>query len=119
MDLLKIHGIKLSTIIGVFEWEQKQAQNIIVHLDMGISTTQEAFQNDQLEGTIDYAAVVEDLKEWLANHRCQLLEYLAETISKRLFELYPIHWVKVEVYKPGILPNVDKAAVCIERNRTA
>ncbi len=119
MDLIRIHGIRLSTTIGVYDWEQKKPQSIIVHLDLGIPTNKEAFEEDNLEGTIDYGAVVQDLQEWLIGHQCKLLEFLAERIAKRFFERYPISWIKVEVFKPRVLPDVELAAVCIERHRPA
>lgn len=120
MNIVKIHGIKLTATIGVYDWERKQPQPLVINLDLTIPHTAEAFQEDKLEGTIDYAAVVEDLKSWLANHECKLLEFLAEQMSQRFFNNYPlIQSLKIEIFKPNILAEAAMAAIYIERNRPA
>lgn len=118
MDTLQLQGIRLNTIIGIHAWEQHQPQWVIINLSLGIPSTLKAFHEDTLKGTIDYSSIVQDLKAWLSEHRCKLIEYLAEHIAQRLLNQFPIEWVKVEVSKPAILPEVETVAICIERTRT-
>jgi 7,8-dihydroneopterin aldolase/epimerase/oxygenase len=116
-NLLMIEGLSCKTTIGVHDWEKIQPQTVVIDLKLELPFTVEAFEQDQLSGTVDYAAIVDDLKRWLLFHRCELLEYLAEKIAKRVLERYPILAAGVGLTKPGILPGVDRVTVYINRRR--
>ena len=118
MDTLQLHRIQFSTTLGVHAWEQHQPQKIIANLTLGLPNGLRAFEEDNLEHTVNYAAIVEDLDSWLKDYRCQLLEYLAEQIVKRIFYKFPlIESITLEVFKPAILHNAESVSVNITRQR--
>ena len=36
MDKIFLHGLKADTLIGVYEWERKQPQTLLIDLDIGL-----------------------------------------------------------------------------------
>ena len=57
-----IHNLTISTVIGVPDWERAIKQNL--YLDIEITLNDSAiFDKDNLEQTIDYAAVVKIIQD--------------------------------------------------------
>ncbi|MDR2678269.1 MAG: dihydroneopterin aldolase, partial [Zoogloeaceae bacterium] len=70
---------------------------------------------DDLRATIDYAAVVARLKAELAERRFNLLETLAEWIAALILTEFSAKQVKVRIAKLGVLKDVGRVGVQIER----
>ena len=62
MQQIFIEGLEVPTLIGVYDWERTQNTVLIVDLliDADLSA---AMQSDDVEHTIDYAAVAETVKQ--------------------------------------------------------
>lgn len=67
--------------------------------------------------TIDYATVVERLRNDLTTQHFHLLEKLAEHIASLLLADFGARWVRVSVAKLGMMRGVRRAGVIIERGR--
>ena len=109
-----IRDFAVSTVIGVQSPERSTSQAIMMDLDIEIAASRAA-ETDNLADTIDYAVVVEDLREALAGKRYFLLERLAEYVADRLLSRYRAVRVRVKVAKVGILKDVGLVGVAIER----
>ena len=59
--------------------------------------------------------VVERLRAELAAQHFNLLETLAEYVARRLIDDFGARWVRVSVAKIGVMRNVRRAGVLIER----
>ena len=114
MDTIFIRGMRASTWIGVYEWEQQTAQPIELDLDVGLPPGHAA-QTDNVDDTIHYGLLVERLRELLATQRFLLIEALAEFIAEVIRQEFKAPWVRVSLSKPGILPEVEKVGIVIER----
>ena len=117
MDIVYLHGIKLETVIGVWEWERHIKQTLLLDLDIGTDTSV-AGQSDALEDTINYQAIAELVMDIAKQNSFALVEALAETISTRLLQDFPVKWVRLRINKQGAVRGVKDVGIVIEREQT-
>ncbi|MCC6608426.1 MAG: dihydroneopterin aldolase [Burkholderiales bacterium] len=118
MDHIFLHGIKLEAKVGIYRRERATRQPIELDLDIALPSAA-VFSSCKVADTIDYAVVVARLREELAERRFGLVEELAEFIARLLTEEFHAPWVRVSVAKLGILEDVKRVGVTIERGRKA
>lgn len=118
MDIIFIDGLRASTLIGIYPREKAMAQTLEISLQIGTSTAS-AGATDDIGDTIDYALVVDRLRAELAARHFNLLERLAEFVATLLLEDFGATWVRVSVAKLGMMRNVQRAGVVIERGAAA
>lgn len=119
MDKIRIHQITAYGYHGALPEEQVLGQKFRVNLEISLDT-REAGNTDELEKTLDYAPVIQEVVNILTGPSVKLVETLAETIAKKLLSLYVcIHEIQVEVEKPTPPVAADFAgiSVCIRRRR--
>ncbi len=114
MDIIFLRQMRASTIIGVYDWERKAPQTVLLDLEIGIPS-EVPCHSDDIGDTIHYAEVCERLRAVLQEQHFLLIEALADFIARLIREEFGAPWVKVAVTKPGILPEVDAVGVQIER----
>lgn len=113
---LFIRDCRVSTWIGVFEHEQLKPTMLSFDIDLDVDGRQAA-DSDQIDDTVNYADVVEDLRASLADQRHRLLERLVDAVASRILSRFPVFRVRVRVAKLGILPDVAQVGVEIIRSR--
>ena len=116
MDTIRIQGIQVEAVMGVYEWERTCAQPLKIDLILFVDV-RKAADSDHLNDTVDYGAVVTWIREDINQHAFQLLEALAEHIATQLLLLFSIKKIEVTVHKLGILDKVDNVAVQVTRHR--
>ncbi len=116
MDIIILHGIETNCVVGVWEWEKQITQKIIVDIDMAADIAKSA-ASDELEDTLNYKAVAENVIEMLEASRFQLIETMAEEVAKLIMEKFSAPWVKVRINKGGAVKNVKNVGVQIERGQ--
>jgi len=114
MDIIFIQDFKAKTLIGIYPWERKVAQTLQFDLEIGMPN-QCAGQTDLITDTIDYADIVQMIHDTLNKNHFSLLETLAEHIAEKIMRDFNSPWVKIRVAKLGIIRNIKKIGVCIER----
>jgi dihydroneopterin aldolase len=108
---LSIQGLKLTTTIGAYPWEQHIEQTILVDVDLWLDITKAA-ESDDLTHALDYAALAQLLQETVKGQKYKLLEALAAFLNKQIIKYYPqITAGKLTVHKPGALVNAKDVAV--------
>lgn len=116
MDKIFIRGLRVDTIIGVYDWERTLERPLIFDLELGIDS-REAAASDRVRDAVDYAGVRETVREIALSLKPQLLETLAEKIARTLFDRFPILSLRLTVDKPGAIPDVKGVGVEIDRRR--
>ncbi len=107
-----IRGLELFTQIGVPAEERAEAQKVRVHLTLEVNRFSEV---DGIEGTVDYKAVADRVREAAAEKERQLIETLAQDIAALVLGEFEISKVRVEIEK-FILPETDWVGVILERS---
>lgn len=116
MDTIFLHEMRVETVIGVHGWERLRPQTLELNIEIGVDTSR-AGETDQIGDTIDYEAVENRIREDLSTLHLTLLETLAEHVAHLILHDFGAPWVKLSVAKIGILPNVKRVGVIIERRR--
>lgn len=115
-DKIFVRDLRLRTHIGVADWEQKARQDIVVNLVMH-HDQRAAAASDDLQHTIDYKAVRDDLVAFIEAGTWKLLEALSEDIAEHVLSHDGVQAVDVTIDKPGALRFADSVAVQIHRER--
>ncbi|GAB3030860.1 dihydroneopterin aldolase [Bowmanella dokdonensis] len=117
MDKIYIEGLKVHSLIGVYEWERKAPRPLLIDLcletDLGI-----AARTDDVNDTIDYAKVAGLLEKVALESDFELLEALTLAMLDALFRDFPVQAARLKMSKPDILPNASNVAVEISRRRS-
>lgn len=116
MDKIIINGLQVHALIGVYDWERTKKQPLIVDVEMQLDLTK-ASVSDDVNDTVDYAAVASRLEDVANNSSYELLEALSRHMIDELLHAFPIASVALTMVKPGILPNAQKVAVQLYRER--
>ena len=116
MDKIFIRGLKVETIIGVYDWERTQVRPLIFDLDLGADFSAAA-ASDHVRDAIDYAAIMDAITKITTEYHPALLEALAERIARALFKQFPLLMsLRMAIHKPGAIP-VEDVGVEIDRRR--
>ena len=116
MDKIYIRGLKVETIIGIYDWERTLERPLVFDVELGFDT-REAAASDHMRDSIDYAAVGQTIRDIALELQPQLLETLAEKIARTLFDRFPVLSVRLSIDKPGAIPDVKGVGVEIDRRR--
>ncbi len=116
MDIIYIHDLRIETVIGIYEWERKIKQTVVLDIEMA-GDCRKAAQNDDVEDTLNYKSVAKRLIELVGSSECQLVETLAERCAAVVLEEFHVPWVKLRVNKQGALRGARDVGVIIERGQ--
>ena len=114
MDIVFIRDLKIETVIGIFDWERKIKQTVILDLEIS-SDVRTAAASDRIEDALDYKAVTKRLISFVEKSEFQLVETLAEHCANIVIEEFGVHWVKLTMNKIGALSAARDVGVIIER----
>jgi len=112
-DEIHIAGLRLTTHIGVPDEERATSQVLEADVTLRIAGRFEAM-NDEISGTIDYAAVAARLQELAAERPRRLIETLAAEMAACVMEEFQAVGVSIDLRK-RILPDTDHVAVRLVR----
>lgn len=117
MDIINIKNLELFAHHGVFKEENALGQKFVVSAKLYVDT-REAGQQDNLEKSVNYALVCNEIKVFMENNTFKLIETVAEKIAEMLLIKFGlIRKIEIEVKKPWapILQSLDYVSVSIER----
>ena len=119
MDDIILEGISAAGFYGCTKEERSVIQDFKIDLILSFDF-KNCVKSDSLENTIDYPLVIEFVKNTVREFSSNLIETLAEEISKKLFaEFSLLKKLKIELKKCASEKafNLDKVAVKIKRTR--
>ena len=114
MDKVYIHGLKVNTIIGIFDWERTQQQTVVIDLEMATNISDSAASED-IDLTVSYKDVADRLEDFIAHSEFLLVETMAEAIAEIILNEFPVPWLSLKLGKPGAIAAADDVGVMIER----
>tara|TARA_E500000331_G_scaffold124339_1_gene121979 strand:- start:422 stop:769 length:348 start_codon:yes stop_codon:yes gene_type:complete len=114
MDKVFIRGLEVEGIIGIFKWEREVRQIISVDIEMDFDN-KKAAKSDSIEDALNYKLVGKRITSFIKNSKFQLVETLAENISKIILKEFPVTTVKVTLSKPGALRGSNSVGISITR----
>lgn len=114
MDIIFLGGLEIDTVIGIYDWERKIKQKIILDIEMGFDI-KNAAASDDIAHTLDYKAVSDRIVEFVEHSEFYLVERLIEEIAGILRSEFAIPWVKITLNKKGAISRARDVGIIIER----
>ena len=115
-DTIAITGLRLRGYHGVFDHEKRDGQEFVVDLEIELDLSS-AGSTDELQKTLDYSVVVDQVAQRVTGESVDLIETLAHDLAQIVLNHPQPTAVTVTVHKPQApvgLP-VDDIAVTIRR----
>ncbi len=116
MDTIFLHDLEVDTVIGIWDWERKIRQTVVIDLDMSADIAKAA-ATDSVEDTLNYKLVAKRVQQFVGDSSFQLVETLAERIAGIVTDEFDVDWVRVKVNKPGAIRGARDVGVIIERGQ--
>jgi len=114
MDRIFIKGLTIQTIIGIYDWERTTKQRVIIDLEMS-GDISKAANTEDINNTLDYKKLSDELKKSIENSSFQLIEAMAEHICAIIINDFKVQWVQLTLHKPDALDGDTDVGVIIER----
>lgn len=108
--IIKIENLRLRTIVGIYEWEKKARQDLVINVQLEFDGSK-ASKTDNIEDTVDYKIINKKIIEFVENGNFNLLERIAGGIIKIALENKNIDKVTVKIDKPGALRFADSVSI--------
>jgi len=116
MDVIFLSGLTTECIIGIWDWERRVKQKIVIDLEMG-ADIRRAAATDAIEDTLDYKRVAKRLLAFVSESQFQLVETLTERIAQIVVTEFDVPWVRVRLNKQGAIRGSRDVGILIERRR--
>jgi FolB domain-containing protein len=113
-DRVFIKNLLIRGIIGINDWERKEAQDILINVEI-LCDIRDAANNDDVTKSVNYRTVAKKIIEHASQAAPLTVERLAEDIAKLCLEEKPAQSVSVRVEKPGAVRFADSVGVEISR----
>ena len=114
MDKIFLNALTTECIVGIWDWERKVKQTVVIDLEMACDVRRAA-ASDRIEDTIDYKAVSKRLLSFVGDSQFHLVETLAEQIAKIIVTEFGVAWTRVRLNKQGALRGSRDVGILIER----
>ena len=114
MDIIFLGELEIETIIGIYDWERKKKQTIVLDIEMAFDI-KKAAESDDINHTLDYKAVTERVVSFVEKSEFFLVEKLIEEIATILRTEFPIPWIRIVLNKRGAITRAKDVGIIIER----
>ena len=114
MDKIFLRALTVECIVGIWEWERRVKQTVVIDLEMA-TDIRRAAASDHIDDTIDYKKVAKRLLAFVGESQFNLVETLAEQIARVVVTEFGVSWVKIRLNKPGAIRGARDVGIEIER----
>ncbi len=74
--ILRIENIKLRTIVGIYEWEKKSKQDVIINVELEFDGAA-AIKSDNIKDSVNYKTINKQIITLVENTNFDLIEKIA------------------------------------------
>jgi dihydroneopterin aldolase len=114
MDKIFLSALSVECIVGIWDWERRVKQTVIIDVEMAADIRRAAL-TDHIDDTIDYKRVAKRLLAFVGESQYQLVETLTEAIARVIVTEFGVSWVKVRLNKRGAIRGARDVGIEIER----
>jgi len=115
MDKIFLSALRVDCIVGIWDWERRVRQTVVIDLEMA-ADIRRAAATDHIDDTIDYKKVAKRLLSFVGESQYQLVETLTEQIARLVVTEFGVSWVKVRLNKQGAIRGARDVGIEIERS---
>ena len=116
MDKVFIEALEIECVIGIYDWERKIRQPVVLDLEMD-SDNRKPAASDDIADTLDYKAISKRLIQFVSESDFGLVETLAERCCAIVLEEFGVARVRLKLAKPGAVRGAKAVGVILERSR--
>ncbi len=114
MDIIYLRDLRIETVIGIYDWERRMKQTVILDIEMA-TDIRAAANSDNIEDTLNYKDVAKRIMSFVGESEFELVEALAEKVAEIILSEFNTPWVKLSLNKKGAVRGVRDVGVVIER----
>ena len=111
-----VRDLVLQARIGVYDHEKRDAQKIIVNLDLTVSEAGKG-HGDNIDNVVCYEKAVNGIRAIIGGGHINLVETMAEEIAAFCLDDPRVLAARVRVEKPDVIAEAGSVGVEIERTR--
>jgi dihydroneopterin aldolase len=115
-DVIFLSGLTTECIIGIWDWERRVRQKVVLDLEMA-ADIRKAAATDAIEDTLDYKRVAKRLLQFVGESQFHLVETLTERVAELVIREFDVEWVRVRLNKQGAIRGSRDVGILIERRR--
>ena len=118
LDVIRIHELELSCIVGLRPHERQTEQRLVLDVDL-LLDGRTAGHSGRIGDTVDYDLVADAVSAMLRFRRYRLMEVAGEELCAMLLGTHPqLREVRLKLQKPDALPGrARSASVTVTRRR--
>lgn len=114
-DRVLIEGLEIEATIGVYDWERDILQRLVFDIEME-TDIRAAAEADDIDKTLDYKTISDEVERFVKASSFQLIESLAEEVAALILSDFPVTSLWLKLSKPGAVPAAKNVAVKIFRS---
>ena len=107
-----LENLRVDCIIGIHPHERINEQPLVISLRFPWDFAAAA-ASESVADTVDYGQVARAVRSFVVQGRFELLETLARRLAEHVLQSFGVAWVRLQVRKPGAVPDSDGAAVAL------
>jgi dihydroneopterin aldolase/2-amino-4-hydroxy-6-hydroxymethyldihydropteridine diphosphokinase len=109
--IIKIKNLTTHMILGVYEFEKRQKQKVVVNLEIDFDEKDAAITDD-ISDTLNYHPICDKVTEILQEKPYQLIETVVQKIGDYIMDFEIVNSCIVEIDKPEApIDNVESLSV--------
>ena len=116
MDIIYLRDLRIDAVIGVYDWERRMKQTVILDLEMAADIGKAA-NSDHIDDALNYKSVAKRLIRFVEQSEFELVETLAERITEIVLGEFNVSWCRLTLNKKGAVRYVRDVGVIIERGK--
>ncbi|MGV7208146.1 dihydroneopterin aldolase [Oxalobacteraceae bacterium A2-2] len=97
--------------IGVYEFEKKGEQRLLINVDLYIPLEVSTPSHDQLEEVVDYDFIRDTIARRMSQGHVQLQETLCDDVVRAMLDHPRVRAVRVSTMKPDVYPDCEGVGV--------
>jgi dihydroneopterin aldolase len=97
--------------IGVYEFEKKGEQRLLINVDLYIPLAVSTPTRDQLDEVVDYDFIRDSIIKLMARGHVHLQESLCDDIVRAMLEHPRVRAARVSTMKPDVYPDCEGVGV--------
>ncbi len=118
LDTIFIDQLAVETLIGVYDWERRIRQRVVIDLEMDFDI-RKAAASDDVAHTLNYKAVAKRVIAFVESAEYLLVETLSERIAALILDEFPVTRVSLRLNKPYALRGAAGVGIRITRENAS
>ena len=116
---LFLRNYEVQINIGVYEFEKKGEQRVLINVDLYIPLAVSTPQHDQLDEVVDYDFIRDTIAKRMAQGHIHLQETLCDDVVKAMLQHPRVRAACVSTMKPDVYPDCEGVGVEVFRIKEA